>query len=216
MLNARSDLMANQQDVVRKILGEIDRDPAISQKRLADEVGISVGMINWHLKRCVSKGLVKLKQAPIHRYLYYLTPQGFSEKSRLTGQYWQTSLDIFRQGREQYLEIFENCVGKQWSNIVLIGSTELTELALMVAAPIIEIKIVAVVANSEGEGSRRDVPVVCTQDQLADLAKTEPIDALVVCHFSSLDSDLPFSLEVQCLSTLELDEGRLFLPEFLQ
>lgn len=59
----------SDQNVIRQLLIEIDRNPAISQKRLSEEIGISVGMINWHVKRCVSKGLIKLQQAPVRRYL---------------------------------------------------------------------------------------------------------------------------------------------------
>ncbi|RED43747.1 winged helix-turn-helix transcriptional regulator [Aestuariispira insulae] len=66
--------------IVREILMEIERDPNISQKRLAETIGISVGMVNWHIKRCVNKGFVKLQQAPVKRYMYYLTPEGFVEK----------------------------------------------------------------------------------------------------------------------------------------
>ena len=56
--------------------------------------------VNAYLKRCVKKGLVKVSGAPARRYAYYLTPQGFAEKSRLTVEYLSSSFSFFRQARE--------------------------------------------------------------------------------------------------------------------
>ena len=89
--------MSNE-TLVRQILVEIDRDPSISQRQLSDNLGVSIGIVNWHMKRFVGKGLVKLQKAPVRRYLYYLTPSGFAEKARLTAEYLNASFDIFRQG----------------------------------------------------------------------------------------------------------------------
>ena len=78
--------MSNEH-LVRQILVEIDRNPSVSQRQLSTELGVSIGIVNWHMKRFVRKGLVKLHQAPVRRYLYYLTPDGFAEKARLTAEY---------------------------------------------------------------------------------------------------------------------------------
>ena len=69
--------------IVLSLLNSVD-DGAQSQRRIAEELGIALGLVNAYLKRCVKKGLVKVSQAPARRYAYYLTPQGFAEKSRLT------------------------------------------------------------------------------------------------------------------------------------
>ena len=53
--------------LVRQILDEIDRNPSISQRQLSDNLGVSIGIVNWHMKRCVTKGLVKLQTAPVRR-----------------------------------------------------------------------------------------------------------------------------------------------------
>ena len=70
--------------IVLNLLNSVD-DGAQSQRRIAEDLGIALGLVNAYLKRCVKKGLVKVSQAPARRYAYYLTPQGFAEKSRLTG-----------------------------------------------------------------------------------------------------------------------------------
>ena len=69
------------------ILNAIDDKNDITQRHLAARLNVALGLTNSYLKRCIHKGLVKVHQAPATRYLYYLTPKGFTEKSRLTSAY---------------------------------------------------------------------------------------------------------------------------------
>lgn len=202
------------QEVIRKILGEINRDPTISQKRLSDEVGISVGMINWHIKRCVAKGLIKLQHAPVRRYLYYLTPKGFKEKARLTGLYLQTSLNIFRLGREQYGAILRECSLKGWNNVVLAGNTELTGLVLMMEAGVSSVKIRGIIDNETNSQERGSIPIIPSLDALRKSNKTDPIDAVIACHFSLAGEEAMIDADI--LAVLELDQTRLIIPDFLR
>ena len=125
--------MSNE-TLVRQILDEIDRNPSISQRQLSDNLGVSIGIVNWHMKRFVTKGFIKLQKAPVRRYLYYLTPVGFAEKARLTAEYLTASFDIFRKGRLQYEALFAICAASGWENVVLLGDSELVELACMALA----------------------------------------------------------------------------------
>ena len=72
--------------VTLNILDTVEQNEHISQRDLSRKLGVALGLANSYLKRCVRKGLIKVQQAPANRYLYYLTPKGFSEKSRLTAQ----------------------------------------------------------------------------------------------------------------------------------
>src|SRR5438445_12821261 len=85
--------------IVLGLLESVERDGAQSQRRLATELGIALGLVNAYLKRCVKKGYVKVSNVPSHRYAYYLTPQGFAEKSRLTVEYISYSFSFFRQSK---------------------------------------------------------------------------------------------------------------------
>src|SRR5664280_3632287 len=96
-------------DKARIILGlleAVERDGAQSQRRLAAELGIALGLVNAYLKRCIKKGLVKVSQAPARRYAYYLTPQGFAEKSRLTVAYLSSSFSFFRHAKTDCSGLF--------------------------------------------------------------------------------------------------------------
>ena len=93
--------------IVLGLLSSVETDGARSQRRIAAELGIALGLVNAYLKRCVKKGLVKVHDAPARRYAYYLTPQGFAEKSRLTVQYLSDSFSFFRKAKDDCTRVFE-------------------------------------------------------------------------------------------------------------
>jgi EPS-associated MarR family transcriptional regulator len=76
-----------------RILRELERDPQVSQRRLAEELGVSVGKINYCLKALIDRGLVKannFRNSQNKRaYLYVLTPKGITEKARNTLRFLQ-------------------------------------------------------------------------------------------------------------------------------
>ena len=100
-----------------------------TQRHLAKRTGIALGLANSYLKRCVRKGLVKIHQAPANRYLYYLTPKGFAEKSRLTGQYLSSSFKFYRRAGDSCADAFVLCKGNGWRRITLCGASDLAEIA---------------------------------------------------------------------------------------
>ena len=122
----------------------MERDGSKSQRNLADELGIALGLVNAYLKRCVKKGLIKMKQAPARRYAYYLTPQGFSEKSRLTVDYLSYSFSFFRRARADCCDVLAIAEARGWKHIALAGVSDLAEIATICALER-GIKIVAVV-----------------------------------------------------------------------
>src|SRR5215475_8860129 len=94
-----------ENEILLGVLDLVERDPALTQRSVAKELGIALGLANAYLKRCIHKGLIKVSQVPRRRYAYYLTPQGFSEKSRLTASYLAYSFSFFRKAREQCGEL---------------------------------------------------------------------------------------------------------------
>ena len=122
-----------KEQIVRHLLTAIDDDAGVSQRKLSSEMGIAVGSVNWHLKRCVNKGLIKLQQAPVKRYLYYLTPKGFEEKARLTASFVQTSFSLYRQGRDECARIFSDRAKEGNRNAILFGEGDFAEVAIVSA-----------------------------------------------------------------------------------
>src|SRR6202158_4563499 len=107
--------------IVLGLLNSVEHDGDRSQRHIAAELGIALGLVNAYLKRCTKKGLVKISQAPARRYAYYLTPQGFAEKSRLTVAYLSSSFSFFRRARADCSQLLAQVVASGSSNVVLAG-----------------------------------------------------------------------------------------------
>ncbi len=71
-----------------RILKRLEKNPEISQRELAKELGISLGRANYCIKALIERGLVKANNFRSIKnrsgYAYYLTPKGFEEKARIT------------------------------------------------------------------------------------------------------------------------------------
>ncbi len=122
-----------ESEILRGVLDLVERDPALTQRSVAKELGIALGLANAYLKRCINKGLIKVSQAPARRYAYYLTPQGFAEKSRLTASYLVYSFSFFREARAQFADIFTSAAQRGQRRLALVGEGDLAEIASLVA-----------------------------------------------------------------------------------
>ena len=148
---ARSEEPENSR-IVLGLLESVERDGAQSQRKLASDLGIALGLVNAYLKRCVKKGLLKIGQAPARRYAYYLTPHGFAEKSRLSVEYFSRSFSFFRRAREDCSSVLKTAHARGWNRIVLLGVSDLAEIATICALEQ-GIAIVAVV-DAKATGAR--------------------------------------------------------------
>ena len=113
------------------LLSELDRDGGATQRTLATKLGVALGLTNLYLKRLVRKGHIKITTIPRNRIKYLLTPQGFTEKSRLTYQYMQYSLSYYRDIRTRLKEMMSMFDGSPGQRVVIYGTTELAELAYL-------------------------------------------------------------------------------------
>jgi len=118
-----------EESVTLEILEAIEARSDVTQRHLARRTGVALGLANSYLKRCVRKGLVKMQQAPANRYLYYLTPKGFSEKSRLTAQYLSHSFTFYRRAADSCTEVLDHCKRVGWNRVTLCGASDLAEIA---------------------------------------------------------------------------------------
>ena len=78
--------METPEENVRELtlLEQIERDPDVTQASLATQLGVAVGTVNWHIKRLVAKGYVKVKRAERKKLRYIITPEGIALRARLT------------------------------------------------------------------------------------------------------------------------------------
>ncbi len=124
---------SRQDRLTLEVLSAIDSEREISQRRLASQMGVALGLTNSYIKRCVRKGYIKINEAPANRYLYYLTPKGFREKARLTARFLSSSLDFYRAAADSCGRVFGRCAEDGVDSVVLCGNSELAEIAFLKA-----------------------------------------------------------------------------------
>lgn len=155
---------ANEARIFSALLDMNGRDGATSQRGIARELGIALGLVNVYLKRCSRKGLIKISQAPARRYAYYLTPQGMVEKTRLTAEYLSYSLSYFRDVRTNLNAVLAIATTERgWRRIALCGAGELAEIALICCRGK-RVEAVVVIDPGAPEAHFGGVPVVATWD----------------------------------------------------
>jgi DNA-binding MarR family transcriptional regulator len=126
-------LATDEASIMLSLLQAVERQNNITQRTLADELGVAVGLINAYVKRGVKRGLIKVQQVPKRRFAYYLTPQGFAEKSRLAAVYVSSSFDFFRKARRDCEAATQVSAQRGWHRLVLVGASDLAEVAIICA-----------------------------------------------------------------------------------
>jgi len=143
--------MDNQDLRTLKILEEIEKDKAPSQRYLAGKLNISLGLVNSFIKRLAQKGLFKVKNIPKNRVKYILTPKGAAEKTRLTYKYIQYSFQFYKSAREKLRILFYGLTENGNKKIVFYGAGDLAEIAYISLIEV-PIELVAVIDdNKAGE-----------------------------------------------------------------
>lgn len=159
------------------VLTAVERGETVSQLVLSRRVGVAVGLVNALLKRAVRKGFVKIQNAPARRYVYYLTPKGFTEKSRLVSEYIEWSLSFFRQARTQYADIFERARAARFTTLAIAGHGELVEIAVLAALEQ-GATVVGIVSTRTNQERMFGLPVASTLDGLGH------VDAVIIADSS--------------------------------
>ena len=168
------DTERENERIVLGLLSSVENDGDRSQRRMAADLGIALGLVNAYLKRCVKKGLVKVHDAPARRYAYYLTPQGFAEKSRLTVQYLSDSFSFFRLAKSDCARVLAEAKARGFGRMVLAGKSDLAEIAILCAVEA-GLTIVAVVDPRSEDKRFLRVDVVKSYVDV-----TEQYDAVIV------------------------------------
>lgn len=183
------------------LLDAVERDGGRSQRGLAADLNIAVGLVNAYLARCMRKGLIKAREVPARRYFYYLTPRGFTEKSQLTVQYLRSSFGFFREAKQDCLGLFAAARKQGLTRLVLAGRSELAEIAA-ICTDDSGVEIVAVV---DPEGGRFLGRRVHTSFDKIDVA----FDAVVV-------TDLMNGHRTCDLALARYGAARVLVPETLR
>lgn len=114
-----------------KILEAIEDDEAASQRDLARQLNVSLGLVNAFVKRLVNKGYFKVRTIPRNRVRYILTPKGMAEKSRLTYEFIRYSFQIYKDARRRMKALFAQYASKGVHRVAFCGAGDLAEIAYL-------------------------------------------------------------------------------------
>ena len=114
-----------------RALEAISANERTTQRSLSAHLGIALGLTNLYLRRLVRKGYVKCVNVRSNRVLYLVTPKGITEKTRLTYQFMEYSLRVFRESREHLKRMLLPYTARPNVRIAIHGTGEAAELAYL-------------------------------------------------------------------------------------
>jgi DNA-binding MarR family transcriptional regulator len=122
--------MNNSTETQRELslLEHIESDPDISQASLATYLGVAVGTVNWHLKRLISKGYVKVKRAERRKLRYIITPEGIALRARLTIDYVDYQFRLYHKTRDHVKEQLARVRQEGYSAVRVLGEGDIADI----------------------------------------------------------------------------------------
>ncbi|MBN2147128.1 MAG: winged helix-turn-helix transcriptional regulator [Anaerolineales bacterium] len=110
------------------LLEQIERDPDITQASLATQLGVAVGTVNWHLKRLVAKGYVKVKRAERRKLRYIITPEGIAFRAHLTIDYIEQSMLLYRKTRQRVRDLLSEARRAGYEQVHIDGDGDIADI----------------------------------------------------------------------------------------
>jgi DNA-binding MarR family transcriptional regulator len=147
------------------LISEIAKEESLSQRELAQRLGIALGLVNSYLKNLVAKGYVRVRNFPRNRYAYLLTPQGVAEKTRLAYQHLQYFTNLYTITRQDYVDLFRRLGTINVRDVIFCGLDEVTEIAYLSLLET-DIRLVAVMDDEAAGMDFFGFPVVSISDGL--------------------------------------------------
>jgi DNA-binding MarR family transcriptional regulator len=112
------------------LLEQIENDPNITQASLATQLGVAVGTVNWHIKRMIAKGYVKVKRAERRKLRYIITPEGITFRAHLTIDYIEQSFLLYRNIRKRVRELLTEVKRLGYDHVRIESETNLKDQSL--------------------------------------------------------------------------------------
>ena len=110
------------------LLEHIESDPDVTQASLAIQLGVAVGTVNWHIKRLIEKGYVKIKRAERKKLRYIITPEGIALRTLLTVDYIEQQFLLYRNTRQHVREHLENIKAAGFKQVVICGDGDVADI----------------------------------------------------------------------------------------
>ena len=111
------------------LLEQIESDPNVNQSTLATQLGVAVGTVNWHIKRLIEKGYVKVSRAERKKLRYIITPEGIALRARLAVDYVERSFDLYRRTRKRVKEHVAAVRRAGFERVRILGGGDVADIA---------------------------------------------------------------------------------------
>jgi DNA-binding MarR family transcriptional regulator len=143
------------------LLDKIEQNLDATQSSLAVQLDVAVGTINWHLKRLINKGYVKVRRAERRKLRYIITPEGLALRAHLTVDYIQTQFRLYRQTRQRVIELLDQVHQAGFDQVQLVGEGDIADICRLTCleqavhiaadghAPVLEVMGLKVVLKME-------------------------------------------------------------------
>ncbi len=110
------------------LLENIENDPNVNQSTLATQLGVAVGTVNWHIKRLIAKGYVKVKRAERKKLRYIITPEGIALRARLAVDYVERSFSLYRKTRQRVSEYLSQVKNAGYNHVRIVGKGDVADV----------------------------------------------------------------------------------------
>ncbi len=189
----------NSDEITYHILDALHKERVPTQRALADELGIALGLVNSYIKRLYNKGFLKAKNMPRNRIKYIITPKGFAEKAKITYRYMQYSVTYYKTLRQKIENIYHSMIKSGIKNILLWGDGEIAEICY-ISTRGIPVKIIGIVKLDKTAGDFFGLHVYKKED-----IKNILFDAILLSSFNQKD--------IAELKLLNIDPSKIYYPE---
>ena len=185
-----------------KVLEELSANPSLTQRTLATRLEVALGLTNLMIRRLVKKGYVKVVSTRKNRIDYFLTPSGITEKTRLTYEYLQYSLHLYREVRRLLTDALSQVAASGGRRVVFFGTSEVAEITYLTIKEL-GLELVGVVDDQEAGTKFLGLPVMRLQDM-----NSLSFD----CGIVSALNGSPVTMQEQ-LSSLGIPEAKILVIE---
>jgi len=110
------------------LLEQIESDPDVNQSTLATQLGVAVGTVNWHLKRLIAKGAVKVSRAERKKLRYIITPEGLALRARLAIDYVERSFSVYRRTRQKVKDNITKIRKAGFDRVRIVGTGDVADI----------------------------------------------------------------------------------------
>jgi DNA-binding MarR family transcriptional regulator len=136
-----------------QFLEEIEQNPKISQRELSHKFGVALGVTNACIKRMARRGLIKLKGIPPRRIAYYLTPKGFTEKTRLTLSFFSYNIHHYAEMKKEISKKLLDIQNSGVKRIAFYGISDEMEVAYITLQGL-DMRLVGIVDEEKNHGKK--------------------------------------------------------------